>query len=266
MLFDRFFQGYRRGLSQPGHRPPQPSIVGHLRMQGSRSRDAFLAWGDAQMEPMTDGEMRMVIASAEVFARLLYRERPDLAPGYLQVVRAGWLHLGVGSALSRKILFRLQGPSTDPADDELMEAKELRDLDGLRCLEDPPSQPTLRVIAGARSLGRLEHKILAAGPEVLVPEPGLRPLRLREWWIRSWEPSYREVHLDDLRSVKDLAEIAYDAGLQLGAGSLRDDSAPRETDRKRALASVTRLEKRMRREAVSLVDELLRGWRELGGR
>ena len=49
MLFDRFFQGYRRGLSQPDVRPSQPAIVRHFRSQGTGPRHAFLAWGDAQM-------------------------------------------------------------------------------------------------------------------------------------------------------------------------------------------------------------------------
>src|SRR5262245_46660103 len=30
-LWDRFFQGYRRGLSDPNYRPPEPGIVSHLR-------------------------------------------------------------------------------------------------------------------------------------------------------------------------------------------------------------------------------------------
>jgi uncharacterized protein (DUF2252 family) len=42
MLFDRFFQGYRRGLSQPDVRPSQPAIVRHFRSLGTRPREAFL--------------------------------------------------------------------------------------------------------------------------------------------------------------------------------------------------------------------------------
>jgi hypothetical protein len=37
-------------------------------------------------------------------------------------------------------------------------------------------------------------------------------------------------------------------------------------DRKRILAATGGLEKRYRREATTLVDDLLRGWRELGAR
>jgi hypothetical protein len=262
-LFDRFLQGYRRGLLQPDYRPPPPAIVGRLRREASRSREEFLAWGEALMEPMTDLEMTAVVAGVQNFARIVSQERPDLPREYLQVVGAGWIHLGVGSALSRKILIRLRGPSADPADDELVEGKELGDLGGLGCLEDPPSQPTLRIIGGTASLGRMTHKILAAGPEFVIPELWTRPQHLNDWWIRSWDPSYREVHLDDIRSVKDLAEIAYDAGVQLGGGSLREESAPRDAIRKQSVASLATLDKRIRRETLKLVDELLLGWREL---
>ena len=109
----------------------------------------------------------------------------------------------------------------------------------------------------------MTHKILAAGPEFAIPAQWIRPHQSSDWWVRSWDPSYREVHLDDIRSVKDLAEIAYDAGEQLGAGSLREELVPQGAMRKQALASVATLDKRIRRETLNLVDELLLGWREL---
>ncbi len=54
-LVNRFFEGYRQGLSQPDFRPPQPDIVGRLRAQAHRSRPEFLAWGETLMVPMSDG-------------------------------------------------------------------------------------------------------------------------------------------------------------------------------------------------------------------
>jgi hypothetical protein len=94
-----------------------------------------------------------------------------------------------------------------------------------------------------------------------------RGQRLQDWWIRNLDPSYRRVRLSDLRSVADLAAVAYDAGVQLGAGRLQDNTVPLGSyDRKRILAATGRLEKRYRREATNLIDDLLRGWRELGAR
>ena len=193
----------------------------------------------------------------------MYKERPEFSPGYFNVVRAGWLRMGVGSAVNPKILIRVQGPTTGPADDELLEAKELKDLGNLRCLEERASQPTLRVIDGTRQLGRIKLNVLAAGPELVIPELTTRGRQLRDWWIRSWDPSYREVRLEDIRSVKDLAAIAYDAGIQLGAGGLLDYQDRQAEARTRALASLARLEPRIRQETSRLVEQLLLGWQEL---
>ena len=68
-LVNRFFEGYRRGLSQPDFRPPQPDIVGRLRAQAHRSRPEFLAWGETLMVPMSDGAFEAVVVGARVFAR-----------------------------------------------------------------------------------------------------------------------------------------------------------------------------------------------------
>jgi hypothetical protein len=183
------------------------------------------------------------------------------------VVRAGWLQSGVGSAVSPKILVRVQGQSDDPTDDELLELKKHEDLHGIGCLKTPTVQPTLRIIDGSKQLGRLKYGILAAGPELVVSEVMARGQRLQDWWIRNLDPSYRQVRLTDLRSVADLAAIAYDAGVQLGAGRLQNQTVLLGSDdRQRILAATGRLEKRYRQEASKLVDELLRRWREFGAR
>jgi hypothetical protein len=120
------------------------------------------------------------------------------------------------------------------------------------------------VIDGSKQLGRLKYNILVAGPEIVIPEVRARGQRLRDWWIRNLEPSYRPVRLTDLRSVDDLAAITYDSGVQLGAGQLQDKQAPQvDLERKQILTETARLEKRYRQEASKLVDDLLRGWREI---
>src|SRR4051812_45707229 len=49
-LWDRFLEGYRRGLSDPDYRPPEPALVHELRKEAPLTRAAFLAWGEAQMQ------------------------------------------------------------------------------------------------------------------------------------------------------------------------------------------------------------------------
>ena len=266
-LFDRFVEGYKRGLTDPHYLPPAPDIVGRLRAQAPATRAALLAWGESKMQPLGDTSMKAVVAGIEAVARVILRERPDLTPEYFRVVRAGSVKMGVGSAVIPKIMVRVRGPSDDPADDELLESKKIGDLSGLRCLKTPTVQPTLRIIDGSKQLGRLKHNIMAAGPELIIPEVMATGERLQDWWIRSFDPSYREVRLTEFQSVRDLAAISYDAGVQLGSGRLQDKTVPLSGyDRQRLSAVVAKLEKRYRQEATKLVDDLLHGWREFGAR
>lgn len=254
-LWNRFLEGYRQGLSDPGYRLPEPAIVSHLRKQAAPTRAAYLAWGEKQMRPMDGASLKSVVQGMEAFEHFVRQERPELATGYFAVIRAGWLRVGVGSAAARKVLFRVQGPTTALEDDVLIEAKEVVNLDGVGCLEDSATRRAARVIDGTRQLGRLKHDILAVRPSLLTPAAD-RMDNWLDWWVLSWEPSYREVHLSDLRSVKDLADIAFDSGVQLGAGKLM-------SVREQALSSVTKLESRFRKQTSVIVEELLAGWREL---
>ena len=263
-LFDRFVEGYKRGLADPRYLPPSPDIVGRLRSQAPAKRAALLAWGESKMQPLEDSSMKAVLAGMEAVARVVLRERPDLTPEYFRVVRAGSAISGVGSAVIPKIMVRVRGPSDDPADDELLESKKNGDLGGLSCLKTPVVQPTLRIIDGSKQLGRLKHNIIVAGPELLIPEVMATGERLQDWWIRSLDPSYRQVRLTELRSIGDLTAISYDAGVQLGAGRLQDQTVLLSgDDRKQLSAAAAKLENRYRQEASKLVDDLLRGWREL---
>jgi len=258
-LWNRFFEGYRLGLSNPSAQPREPDIVRELRRHAPMTRAAHLSWGESQMQPIDEARSKVIVAGLEAFEQLVRGERPDFAPGYFAIKRAGWLRLGVGSAASMKVLIRVQGPTTDPDDDVLLEGKEAVNLDGVGCLETPPTRPAIRVIAGARQLGRLKHDILAVAPTLLLPAAADRAEHWLDWWVVSWEPTYREVRLGDLRSVKDLADISFDSGVQLGAGKV-------VTVRGQELASNTRLEQRLRKETSTIVEELLAAWRELAGR
>jgi hypothetical protein len=259
-LFDRFFAGYRRGLSDPGYLPPEPPVVGRHKAETPMSPESFLAVAEGKMKPMSDIRLEATIASMDVFSQSVLLEHPDLPDGFFRVVRAGALELGIGSAAATKVLIRLAGPSDDPADDVVLEAKAVRPRDAA-CLEQPSSaSETSRIVKGSRQVGRLKHAILVAGP---ADEETIQGRHLSDWWIRSWDPTYHEVNLDDLQSVADLADIAYDAGVQLGTGAV---DAGDEALRRRLAASIEQGEPRLRRGAEQLVGELLRGWRHIGHR
>ena len=259
VLWDRFLEGYRLGLSNPESRPREPDIVRQLRRQAPRTRAAYLAWGESLMQPLDEAASKSVVQGMGDLDRLVRGERPELASGYFSVVRAGWLRVGVGSAATRKALIRVQGPTTSREDDVLIEIKEVANLGGLGCLEESGTPQAVRVINGARQIGRLKYDILAVGPTVLIPAAAGRAEPWLDWSAASWEPSYREVRLSDLRSVRDLSEIAFDSGLQLGANKT-------PAVRERAMASVMKYEPRLRKETSVIVEELLAGWKELAAR
>jgi hypothetical protein len=265
LVFDRFVAGYRQGLSDPLHQPARPPIVTRLQLrQSTPTNQAFLAWAETLMEPMSETVTKGVTTAMSEFARLVQRERPELPDAYFRIARAGWLRMGIGSATAKKVLIRVDGPSIDPGDDVLLEAKAVRALADVRCLETPRARPTFRVITGNQQLGRLKHDILVAGPEVPVPELSAEGPNLADWWIRSWEPSYREIALDDFGSVEELATVVYDSGAQLGAGSVHLPGQPVDAAlQQRSLASLGTIEGRLRGQAVSLVEQMMRGWKQL---
>jgi Uncharacterized protein conserved in bacteria (DUF2252) len=259
-LWDRFLDGYRRGLADPTYRPREPAIVQRLRAKAPVTRAAFLTWGEAQMQPMDTDTAKALAVAMEAFGRFIGPERPDLPPGFFAVVRAGWLRMGVGSAALRKVLVRVQGLTPAGGDDVLIEGKEAGSLDGLACLEKSTEPPAIRVIDAMRQLGRLKRDILAVGPTELIPGAESRPDFLK-WWVSTWESSYQELRVSDIRSSGELAAMAFDAGVQLGAGEPQDAAA-----RKAVLSSIPSLEPRLRKETTTMVEELLTGWREMAGR
>ena len=94
---------------------------------------------------------------------------------------------------------------------------------------------------------------------MLIPAAADRAGHWLDWWVSNWEPSYREVRVGNLRSVDDLSDIAFDGGVQLGAGTL-------VSVRTQTLSSLRRLEGRLRRVTDTMIAELFAGWRELSTR
>lgn len=263
-IFDRFFEGYRKGVSDPAYQPPEPSVVRRHRAATTlTSREAFLAASEAQMKPIREDRLQGAIASMQAFNEIVRRERPEIPDGYFRVVRAGALEMGIGSAALPKLLIRLAGPSDDPSDDVLLEAKAVRPRGTAACLEQATSAPTFRIVQGSRQVGRLKHSILVPGPDHEKTEVAVEGVHLSDWWIRSWDPAYHEIRLEDLDSVADLADLAYDAGEQLGAGAVATDS---DTLRRQLAASIDHAEPWLRRAAEQMVGEMMRGWRGLGKR
>jgi hypothetical protein len=258
-LIDEFFRGYRAALRDRDYQPPVPSYVWRMRERlESQPVDPteFLAWAESLMEPVDDVDDRVMEGGRQRLAELIASLRPELPTFFLEPKRLGWLRMGVGSALTPKLLIRCEGLTRAGEDDFLLEVRELSDLRTVSCIDAAQSEEAARIIEGYGRIGRIRHDIIVVVPASLGPDP-----EAREWWARSWEPSYRELRLDEVASPEELAEIVHDAAAQLATGHAW---APEDDQgvalRARKLEWLNRAEPAMRETARTLVDELLRAW------
>lgn len=117
--------------------------------------------------------------------------------------------------------------------------------------DGPPLLPALRI-------GR-------ARPAVLSYLPASSNSRSRQhWWVRSWDPGYRELKVADLRSQDELEQVAADVGLQLGRGHCEALAAPLESQhRVAALRAFEKARPRIEPLARKLADQSIAEWRGL---
>jgi hypothetical protein len=253
---DSLFEGYRRGLEEPEYLPPDPAVVLRLRAEMTRGPKTFVAWADSLMQPLTDGEAaklewpRLETGAAKV--------DPAFTPAFLQLKKVGWLRMGIGSALDRKLLARIEGPSPALEDDVVVEAKQVRAHATEVCGDGSRTVEPFRVVEGLEQLGRLRHGLLVAIPTRPGESDGAG------WWVREWDPSYREVDIASLTSPAELSEVAFDAGVQLGSSNLGDlDPVEARQARLREHEALTRLEARIRVVAHDLTIELVDAWNRM---
>jgi hypothetical protein len=258
-LFDEFFRGYRAALRDRGYQPPVPSYVSRMRERLSAEpalEMEFLEWAESLMRPVDDTQFPSIEEGRRRLASLIEEQRPELPTFFLEPKRMGWLRMGVGSALIPKLLLRCEGPTRADEDDVLLEARELSDLRQVSCVDTSESDRAARILEGYGRLGRIRHEIVVVIPNPPEPGPGAR-----EWWARSWEPSYRELQLDQLESPRELAEVVHDAAAQLGNGhAWTPEGDPGVALRGRKLEWLARSEGRVRAVALQMTEDLLEAW------
>jgi len=116
----------------------------------------------------------------------------------------GALSIGLGSALDEKYLIIFESWTLADDDDLIVEAQQIRDLSG---------NPCLRTDVGA-------SRILD-GQRLIAYEPfafsAVVPRGSKYFWIHDWTDDYQETSIATvIRSKRDMREIAYDTGIQLG--------------------------------------------------
>jgi hypothetical protein len=245
-----FFRGYRDALKKPDREIPMPQLFTEIRAGFKWDRTIALEQAHALIDAAPLPPESFADTAAE-FAGLIRFGRDDLPLHFFQIKRVGALRLGVGSALDEKYLIVFEGLTESDDDDLIVEAKQIRDLSG---------NPCLRTDVGA-------SRILY-GQDLIAYEPfqfsAAVPRGDKYFWVHDWTDDYQETSITTvLRSKRDLKEIAYDAGVQLGrAHPKRIDGEPDEERQKATLKAVGGNEGRIRGVIRRLANETEAAWRD----
>lgn len=254
---DRFFAGYQASLEDPATEGPPPAFVNRARQSFARDPDAFLANCDALMEPLLPREQAEADAGLKRYVEVMLEQSPELTRAFFATKRSGRLRGGVGSGLDERFLIRVEGHTPAPDDDVVLEAKELRDLSSVPCVQASPLGGRFRTIVGHARLGGKDDPFLAViprGPEETPDDP--------PFWVQSWQPDYRELDAaHDLTSPDELDELAYHVGLQLGRGHIRQIATPFDDQLRRAVRDMLRdYGPRIRASIDSMTERTLASW------
>jgi hypothetical protein len=254
---DRFFAGYQAALEDPATEAPVPAFVHRARRSFARDPHGFLAGCDALMEPPLPRDRAEADAGLKRYVELMLEQRPELTRAFLEPKRYGRLRGGVGSALDQRFLIRVEGPTPAQDDDVILEAKELRDLSSVPCVQASLLGGRFRTIVGRARLGGNDDPFLAVvprGPEEAPDDP--------PFWVQSWQADYRELDAaHDLTSAYELDEIAYQVGLQLGRGHIHQFATPFDNQLRRAVRDMLRdYGPRIRATIDNMTERTLASW------
>ncbi|MEM9489193.1 MAG: DUF2252 family protein, partial [Myxococcota bacterium] len=135
---DEFLASYKRAITDPAASEPPPTIARRLRQQISTTTEQFLDRTTALMQPIPDDRLAAFEDGYRRYVDYLRKQRSDFSRAFFARKAFGRHGLGLGSALTRKVLIRIEGPSPAPADDVIIEFKELSDLSPVPCVVARP--------------------------------------------------------------------------------------------------------------------------------
>ena len=244
---DEFLSGYRVGLRGEHKELRTPGSV-------TRARAGF-KWDHApalrQAHALIDKAPLAEDAFADGIARFveLIGFGRELPADFFKVKRLGALTMGVGSALDEKYLMIFEGPTAADADDLVVEAKQIRDLAGNPCVRTDVGAS--RVLDGQRLIA-YEPFAYAA----VVPHGG------KFFWMHDWTDDYQEASIRTvIRSPRDLREIAFDAGVQMGRAHPKGPDGTADRERREAvLRSLDAVEPRVRTAIREMAAETETAW------
>jgi hypothetical protein len=200
-----FRRAYRATLENPTTEAPEPALVARVRSGFDRDRASCLNRNEALMEKLVDRPPGVDEATMAQAVRTL-AESSRLPESFFRKKRGGALRIGIGSALAEKYLVRIEGPTEAPEDDVILEVKEVQDPTGVDCVRSAPGPA--RIFVGQARIAYEPFRF-----------PGVFHAGNKTFWVHAWPDNYVELSIrKTLESPRDLEEIAYDVGVQLGRG------------------------------------------------
>jgi hypothetical protein len=174
-------------------------------------------WLDAierLMAPMDDEKkLRMESAKAQYVSAML-TQNPDLTESFFQMKRGGLLKVGLGSAHEMKFLGRFEGRTPSADDDVILEMKQMAPMPVDTCIRGRDKDP-LRVVVGQSRLAMSPQRFL-----------GYVDVEGKTFYVHAWRVHYTELGIGDIHGAEELAEVAYEVGLQLGKGHPKNIADP----------------------------------------
>ncbi len=215
-LYKTFLDGYEKALNLPSFEAPEPLTVSRLRSNFKYDNKTYYLWVNSLMQEIPPSELDSLMISMKTYSTTMMEENPQLTASYFKIIKIGYLKMGIGSALDLKYLARCEGASEDPLDDVVLEIKEVRDISEIPCLTRSQKFDPFRILIGqARIAYQPFHHL------------GYFMFREKNFWVHSWVQNYKELDLKtSCETIKDLQEIVYDIGVQLGRGHPKQIAAP----------------------------------------
>lgn len=204
----RFVDGYRRGLRDADAvlSAPEPAVARRVRAGFDTTPREWLDHVSALIQPLDEAGQAQMKQARDRYITAILAQNPDLTPGFFELKKGGALTMGVGSAHQIKFLVRVEGPTTSPDDDVILEKKQMKHLLLGPCVRGDIADPQ-RVIAAQSKFSRSPQRLL-----------GYVDVDGDTFYVHAWRVHYTELRIEYLKNPLELAEIAYDFGLQLGRG------------------------------------------------
>lgn len=209
------FRGYAHALDDPRATIPEPRAARRLRSRFAPTKEAWLDRVTALLAPPTQADREKFQPAWRTFVGDMCAKDPALSESFFTVKKGGRLELGIGSAHTTKYLARLEGPTTAPDDDVMLEAKALAPGALASCMRGADLDAT-RVIETQATMSSAPQRFL--GAMTIDGQP---------FYTHAWQVQYIELSVNDIENAGELAEIAEDVGLQLGRGHAKSKDPAR---------------------------------------